>query len=1049
MYWNSKTQPLTPLPKSPLCLSIHDSDESILFSGFFYKRHPFFKSSYTTRLLIFTPTRLVWADGEDDQVVPKRSFRRSRINAVKLACGPKFLPGLSIQIDEKYFIFTHDDPLKIDKLTNFVVNYIGMAEDWPSFDCYIPQRPIIKIGVTVPGERTQYPEVAYRSNPVFTPSQIALCRGSRVFCQGLVYLNKQRCRMLITNELIQICDDTGDILLKCTPLEVQSILINQQPVAINSLEFNNQRDLQIDVSGEIFNIINDPQSQCQWNGALASFLGVLPSLDCIKNIEQYAENEDQYFQIFEDINRNDNIKQRVKNEKNEDSQSSDDDYVMFQGEGEDGISEEENEIVDVLIHDIVEDENVVTTSEQESANSSAMNKSLVEHIQKNTRMSFHASGARKSKTKQEKMQKMQNKLQKKEREYIKQVQEQIQQLNKEIDNQSTDSFEQSNTPELDIQELQDKAVKYSLQSLTKVLDHADYQDDPELNTWDLLVPFFEEYELEPDHLTLIDEAAQVRRKVLFEYAKQLSVNESDLSVTIGTIPEPFGDLLEFIDKIVISTPKTIDPSSLCIAFPASDVISERAKYVRHELLDQFNENCAMYGELIDFLKAFLNLEYDHRNDNQERYLLLPPEFIINLKLHKYIPTYLKYHPQPDVLTALQTYKIIFWYSENLGCTLAQSLRKLIAQETLLSVNNSSHCVRDAAIQFLQDGDMFDVNEAEQFIQELSSYSTQRKQQFFASLDAENSTFFGQNLHIFGANERVRRAGKIVVQALVGRLEARIIRQYFYFITGNIDIGFDFQEAEKFVSYCEGSYCEILCQPHKIHINQVCRGVIKEIYEGYVQMVKGLENRNVSQFVKFDLNGKKWERRGLFMRYENQFFKQRGCCVERVTGSRPDEELPARQFLFFFGQTCWICRILEGPKIALLCQLKIEREGDRFEISMKGKPLLICEMQEEVWKIDGETRAEIPASVNLLQLLFAFCYEKFTQEAVRDMNPTQFRLFTLDSPLDHQGAEYRVHADAEEEGLLTFCQELKARQIIRSADEIDACLEVFKDVDGLD
>ena len=69
-----------------------------------------------------------WADDiEDDGTIRgEKVFRRSGVTAIKPAAGPQMLPGLSIEIDGRNYVFSHDDPRVVDYLFNFLVVWAGL-----------------------------------------------------------------------------------------------------------------------------------------------------------------------------------------------------------------------------------------------------------------------------------------------------------------------------------------------------------------------------------------------------------------------------------------------------------------------------------------------------------------------------------------------------------------------------------------------------------------------------------------------------------------------------------------------------------------------------------------------------------------------------------------------------------------------------------------------------------------------------------------------------------------------------------------------------------
>lgn len=164
------------------------------------------------------------------------------------------LPGFSVVIDDKDFIFSSDDPKIVDYVFNLLVEWIGMrhvipAEGqinyWPDPKTYVGQMPIVTIGTTAPGEVPLYPNPTFFADPIFTPSQVAFFQGTRILSMGVIDYDKQQCRFLMSNEVWYLFDKCGGIIDKYMPSDIVKLMHDGEEWPINALEFNNI-DLEIE-----------------------------------------------------------------------------------------------------------------------------------------------------------------------------------------------------------------------------------------------------------------------------------------------------------------------------------------------------------------------------------------------------------------------------------------------------------------------------------------------------------------------------------------------------------------------------------------------------------------------------------------------------------------------------------------------------------------------------------------------------------------------------------------------------------------------------------
>ena len=87
------------------------------------------------------------------------------------------------------------------------------------------------------------------------------------------------------------------------------------------------------------------------------------------------------------------------------------------------------------------------------------------------------------------------------------------------------------------------------------------------------MPYFDQVNASSEYYELVETAAQVRRHIIYQYARQLTVDENIFQIKFGYIPEPFGDIDEFIAKIEATIPTNLSPDTIGVAYPQRQYIS--------------------------------------------------------------------------------------------------------------------------------------------------------------------------------------------------------------------------------------------------------------------------------------------------------------------------------------------------------------------------------------------------------------------------------------------------------------------------------------------
>lgn len=116
-------------------------------------------------------------------------------------------------------------------------------------------------------------------------------------------------------------------------------------------------------------------------------------------------------------------------------------------------------------------------------------------------------------------------------------------------------------------------MEYALSKQNKVIDNADQNKDVTLNTWEILLP---EFDQEKEHTSqdtlLIDEAAQVRRKIIRSFVLKFYFNDKK-ELKVSSIPEAFGDPDNFIATLTAVIPPTLKPEHIGVPFPQISVLT--------------------------------------------------------------------------------------------------------------------------------------------------------------------------------------------------------------------------------------------------------------------------------------------------------------------------------------------------------------------------------------------------------------------------------------------------------------------------------------------
>lgn len=254
-------------------------------------------------------------------------------------------------------------------------------------------------------------------------------------------------------------------------------------------------------------------------------------------------------------------------------------------------------------------------------------------------------------------------------------------------------------------------------------------------------------------------------------------------------------------------------------------------------------------------------DYGKKISTAEEYpnsYLLKPDHRVTLKtVMENCPTYFEYQLcLTKHYTIIDLYKMLLWYATNVGVYLSKKLRIYTASQAI-----SAACIADTvkelefdtvtaaaadmmildSLILANDADVLIdtmINTAERMAESgrernateiavsgmggLENLSVQRDHEIFA--------YFGHNLHIFGANEQIRRASRLILSVFISRLETRLIQQwneYFLDIVSIDDFCSAYETASNYIRSTGTAYMEILAPQHAWHILGLCFEVIDQ------------------------------------------------------------------------------------------------------------------------------------------------------------------------------------------------------------------------------
>lgn len=396
----------------------------------------------------------------------------------------------------------------------------------------------------------------------------------------------------------------------------------------------------------------------------------------------------------------------------------------------------------------------------------------------------------------------------------------------------------------------------------------------------------------PDKLKRTDEAAQVRRKVLRGYTVPLHEHHNQ-TITVKEIDEAFGRTDEFLEKLEVILPPDLDPALMGVPYPPHNIIDKYSLQARNELTEEYNKSLQCYKEML-WLSSFIItteqelLESDdeessdsevsgkhvlHNMDSIPQFscgkkistieeypnsYLLKPDHRVTLKtVMENCPTYFEYQLcLTKHYTIIDLYKMLLWYATNVGVYLSRKLRIYTASQAI-----SAACIADtvkelefdtvtaAAADMMILDSLILANDADVLIDTMISTAERMAESgrernateiaisgmgglenLSVQRDNEIFAYFGHNLHIFGANEQIRRASRLILAVFISRLETRLIQQwneYFLDIVSVDEFCSAYEKASNYIRSTGTTYMEILAPQHAWHLLGLCFEIIDQ------------------------------------------------------------------------------------------------------------------------------------------------------------------------------------------------------------------------------
>lgn len=254
-------------------------------------------------------------------------------------------------------------------------------------------------------------------------------------------------------------------------------------------------------------------------------------------------------------------------------------------------------------------------------------------------------------------------------------------------------------------------------------------------------------------------------------------------------------------------------------------------------------------------------DYGKKISTAEEYpnsYLLKPDHRVTLKtVMENCPTYFEYQLcLTKHYTIIDLYKMLLWYATNVGVYLSRKLRIYTASQAI-----SAACIADtvkelefdtvtaAAADMMILDSLILANDADVLIDTMVSTAERMTESgrernateiamsgmgglenLSVQRDHEIFAYFGHNLHIFGANEQIRRASRLILAVFISRLETRLIQQwneYFLDIVSIDEFCLAYEKASNYIKSTGTEYMEILAPQHAWHLLGLCFEIIDQ------------------------------------------------------------------------------------------------------------------------------------------------------------------------------------------------------------------------------
>ncbi|TNJ29433.1 hypothetical protein GMRT_10275 [Giardia muris] len=623
---------------------------------------------------------------------------------------------------------------------------------------------------------------------------------------------------------------------------------------------------------------------------------------------------------------------------------------------------------------------------------------------------------------------------------------------------STDYAERELPDEL--AQIHECGILYAINLVRFCFTDPERYQNPQLNTWELLCPSYasedtlaragrSRYALRfnlPSKLQMTDEAAQVRRRILRGYVLSLYKRHSQ-ALVLYDFADPFGGTDEFLEKLAVILPKDLDPTAIGVPHPPQDIIDKYSMHARLELLQEYEKARNCYGEMLWLAEYILAIErpllddapddsngndlHQRAEDYPNSYLLQPDHPVDGEAVLLHCKTYFEYKVQrASGLTIIDLYRMLLWYATNVGVYLSRKLRIYTASQAITSAciadtvtETDLELIKSAAADMLildalvlpPDADaLIDtvVSAAEQIMgSEHESNATDSTLGGAGGLDDaelhrnnEIFAYFGHNLHIFGANEQLRRASRLIFVVFLSSIETRLLQQWgehFADLTTTEEFLDGYQRAMQYIATAGTPYMDLMVPQHAWHILGVCYEVIDNISSQHImQASRAFAGRrapgetisirmdyskfasafnqdalkrhreSINKFSKLvtpatpeQLQALRWfyspvtgyiwaDVKGscqppCILALDGGLLRCRGWAIERVTGARPNYHVAHAPFILWFNNIIILCTMYEGT-------LHVHR-------------FLLVSTQDTSWIFSDVTSSFLPSSSALATL----------------------------------------------------------------------------------